>query len=140
MKKTFQWRDSFETGHPVIDEQHRALLECLQGITGCLGGDKDSEAIEQCRKFRALLQRHFAEEEDILDQAKFPRMDEHRETHRETLERFERIYSGCGEACAKAGKTPCMEDLAYLLFDHFLRGDLDFKSYLQTRKRADDPS
>ena len=140
MKKTFQWRDSFETGHPVIDEQHRGLVECLQAIPELHAEQKGAEALEQCKTFRELLDRHFAEEEDILEEAKFPRLAEHLASHKDTRDRIHKVFTECGEVCTKPGEIPCVDNLAFFLFDHFLRGDLDFKSFLQTRNLTGDPS
>jgi hemerythrin-like metal-binding protein len=133
MKKPLDWKPSFDTGHPVIDEQHRGLVECLHGITVCMGGKK---ALEQCREFRSLMKQHFADEEDILTQADFPRQAAHRLSHRESLMRYDAIYSDCDEVCTESADDSCTEELTFLLFDHFLRSDLDFKSYLQTRNQG----
>ncbi|NQV84080.1 MAG: hypothetical protein HQ494_09695 [Rhodospirillales bacterium] len=135
MTKTLQWKTSFETGHSAIDEQHRGLVECLANITACMG---DKKAFEQCLAFRDLMKQHFDDEDKILLWADFPRQADHQVSHRESLEKFGAIYSECGEACTKSTDSPCMENLSYLLLDHFLRGDLDFKSYLQTKNLADD--
>ena len=136
MKKLFQWRPSFETGHPVIDEQHRSLVDFLLTITLCLGDKNGDEALAQCRKFRELLNQHFTDEEEILTRAGFPRLADHLDSHRDALEKYDTLFSECGEACTKSGNSSCMETLSYLLFDHFLRGDLDFKSFLQSKNLA----
>ncbi|MBL4691073.1 MAG: hemerythrin domain-containing protein [Rhodospirillales bacterium] len=140
MQKLFQWRPSFETGHSVIDEQHRSLVDFLQTITLCLGDKKGGEALAQCRKFREFLKQHFTNEEEILTQAGFPRLDSHLDAHREALDKYTTLFSECGESCTKSGNSQCMESLSYLLFDHFLRGDLDFKSFLQSKNLASETS
>ena len=127
-----------ETGNPVIDEQHRRLVDFLQTITLCLGDKNGDEALVQCRKFRDHLKHHFTDEEEVLTRADFPRLEEHLDSHRETLEKYDTLFSECGEACTKSGNSSCMETLSYLLFDHFLRGDLDFKSFLQSKNLANE--
>ncbi|MBT3307428.1 MAG: hypothetical protein HN377_13235 [Alphaproteobacteria bacterium] len=135
MTKELSWKASFETGHSTIDEQHRGLVDSMRNISACMGGKK---ALEQCLEFRDLMKQHFNDEDEILDQANFPRRAQHLKDHRESMEKFDAIFSECGEACTKSKDVSCIDDLSYLLFDHFLRGDLDFKSYLQTKNLAGD--
>ena len=75
-------------------------------------------------KFREFLNQHFTDEEEILARADFPRLADHLDSHRDALDKYDALFSECGEACTKSGNSQCMENLSYLLFDHFLRGEI----------------
>lgn len=136
--KYHQWAKSFETGNAVIDAQHREMIDGVGDMAELMKDGHGAEALAACKAFRELSKAHFRSEEEILEKAKFPRMKAHIQTHEDSLEQMQKVFGGCGERCREATSSPCIEELSHLVYEHLLRGDLDFKSYLQTKKLADD--
>ncbi len=135
------WTTSFEIGHPVLDQQHKELLGMLDDLEDQMHGDAGTEgekALATCKKFRRLVEKHSADEEDILRQAGFPELRRHMEGHAQASEQMEKIFEGCGEACKHGNAGPCMDTLTHHLLDHIIRHDLGFKSHLQSIKMAPD--
>ncbi|MDA0307009.1 MAG: hemerythrin domain-containing protein [Proteobacteria bacterium] len=132
------WTTSFEIGHPVLDRQHKELLGMLDDLEGLMHGDDGEKAFATCKAFRTLMEKHFADEEDVLDQAGFPERGRHMEKHAQASEQMEKIFEGCGETCKHGNAGPCTETLTHHLLDHIIRDDLGFKSHLQTKKMAAD--
>jgi hemerythrin-like metal-binding protein len=130
--------DSIKTGNATIDGEHLALFECLEEITTHLGDKEGEKAFAACQKLGEMLEDHFKSEEEILHKSDFPRMENHLATHNETRELFKKACTECGQVCRKNGPTECLEDLTFILVDHFLRGDLDFKSHLQAVNMSND--
>ncbi|NQU61873.1 MAG: hemerythrin domain-containing protein [Rhodospirillales bacterium] len=136
--KYHQWSKSFETGNAVIDAQHRELIDGVGDMADKMKDGHGADALAACKAFRKLFETHFRDEEEILEEAKFPRVKAHRESHADNLEQLQKVFDGCGEKCLNATSSPCIEELSHLVYEHLLRGDLDFKSHLQTKKLASD--
>lgn len=131
-----KWQKSYETGNALIDGQHREMIDCVEEMAALMKGGHGEQAYAQCLKLRDQIERHAAAEEKILQGAKFPRLDKHRKDHENARAELKEIFDNCGEACKKATSSPCTQELSLNIFDHILRGDLDFKSFLQTKNLA----
>ncbi len=135
--KIHQWRTSFETGHAGIDSQHRELFASLENLDAFNTEGNTEQAFAECQRFRKLAANHLSFEENVLDDAGFSRLDMHRKTHVEFSGKIEEVFSPCGETCKETRRRSCNEVMSFILVDHLLRNDLDFKSFLQTKKLAD---
>ena len=129
---------SIKTGNATIDGEHRGLFECLREINAHLGEKDGEKAFAACQKLGQMLNEHFDSEEGILRQAEFPRLDSHVATHDNTRDLLKQACTECGRVCRENQPVTCIPDLTFILVDHFLRGDLDFKSHLQTVNLAND--
>ena len=75
------WSKSLEIGHTKIDQEHRVLLDEANALEADLTAGDFAKANARCRALRDLLQSHFAEEEQLLNDVRFPRSREHVDTH-----------------------------------------------------------
>ncbi len=79
---TVKWSEQWESGHPLIDEQHKALIQLgNQLITEALPtGDivKEEELLEKV--IREMIN-HFVCEEKIMRECKYPETTAHEVTH-----------------------------------------------------------
>ena len=133
-----KWRKSYETGNALIDGQHRELIDLVEEMAALMLDGHGEKAHAECLRFRNMMERHAAAEEEILSGAKFPRLDQHRKDHEKACGQSGEIFANCGEVCKKAISSPCIQELSVNLFDHIIRGDLDFKSFLQMKNLAAD--
>ena len=129
---------SIKTGNATIDGEHRGLFECLREINSHIGEKDGEKAFAACQKLGKMLKDHFESEEEILRKAKFPRLESHLISHEETQDLLKQACTECGRVCRENQPVTCIPDLTFILVDHFLRGDLDFKSHLQTMNLASD--
>ena len=127
------WMKSFDTGNADIDSQHRSLMDCVSRLAGLISDGKGKEAYDECLKFRRLLDDHFADEEEILRDSRFPRLDDHLILHSETATQFNNVYTSCQETCKHNKAGPCVVEMTASLMHHLLHGDMDFKSFLETK-------
>jgi hemerythrin-like metal-binding protein len=95
----FSWSPSYESGHPVIDGQHRRLFGLAnEAIVALI--DKQPKAVEELllSKLAAHMAQHFYTEETALAVAGDPNLAEHRQQHRAVLAAaaalFERYHTG----------------------------------------------
>jgi len=133
-----KWLKSFDTGNEVIDRRHRQLMGRLNEMEAHFDEGAGGEALDACHQFRAQIRDHFSDEEDLLRAAGFARLDDHIASHNKTQETIDQVTSNCGEACINSGSNACIKELGVILLEHFVRGDLDFKSHLQTKNLAND--
>ncbi|MCL2093435.1 MAG: bacteriohemerythrin [Treponema sp.] len=81
------WEDKFATGIPLIDQQHRDLVQLTNELyEACLtGGDTITEVFSAAmRRMVEYVRHHFSVELQILERIQYPRLEEHRQEH-ETL-------------------------------------------------------
>ena len=77
------WRSKYECGHPVIDAQHRRLVDLGNGLINSIVAGKPRPAVE--RLFDGLIahiQEHFRTEEELLATTRHRVADDHRDSHR----------------------------------------------------------
>lgn len=135
---SLKWSKSFDTGNEVVDRQHHRLMARVNEMAALIDESDGGEALDACHKLRAEVRDHFADEEDLLRTAEYPRLDVHVASHDKTLRIFNQVISNCGEACINSGSSACIKKLGFILLDHFVRSDLDFKSHLQAKKLEKD--
>ncbi len=80
MKAT--WDKSFETGIELVDKQHKRLFEIIndldEAINASLGANVHKELFEELANY---LTEHFGTEERLMDRWKYPRYEEHLNSH-----------------------------------------------------------
>lgn len=99
-----RWRDdSYGTGIPLIDEQHKVLFGHIDDL---LEASEEEERAEELQAMITFLgeyaNQHFACEEALMEQRGCSRLEENREDHqwfRDELENIRRLFDaqGCTE-------------------------------------------
>ncbi len=125
------WHAAYECGHPVIDEQHRALFDdANQLLTAVL---LEEGAGQISARIDALINdvvKHFQDEEVIFTAAGFPHADEHAKIHRKLVEQAAEVANRF-----HAGALDIGELFQFLAHDvvarHMLGADREFFPYLR---------
>lgn len=82
------WRQEYECGHPVIDEQHRQLFFHSNELLHAIFKNRPKKQIlPQIDKLLALIQKHFDEEERILASNGYTEAEMHSLVHRELVQK-----------------------------------------------------
>ncbi len=76
-----EWHPSFESGHQTIDEQHRLLHAKASQLVELFAQETPDPVPASFPEFFAIVERHFADEEAILEKLEWPSLDEHRALH-----------------------------------------------------------
>ncbi len=84
------WNEQFETGHPLIDTQHRMLISYINRLEEMAGNPSpNQEEIELVLRFMEFLENyimtHFREEEDCMFRFRCPAHQQNQMAHREFL-------------------------------------------------------
>jgi hemerythrin-like metal-binding protein len=133
------WRRTFETGHAVLDRQHRELFALGNDlVNGVLNDDPAQEIEALFNEVVDHVREHFDTEENVLSAMKHPLAGSHTEIHRALLTRVDEV-----SAQFKGGRMPSRELANLILFDlihdHLVKEDSAFFEALSAkvlRKKA----
>ena len=88
------WTTDLSVGVETIDAQHRELFSRLNRLfNACQSGDCTREVEPVLQFLLTYVQEHFAEEEQLMQEADYPELEEHRQQHaefRRLIDDFER--------------------------------------------------
>ena len=77
-----QWRKTYETGHEMIDNEHKEIFSLTEKLFNAEFSGK-SEKIESVIDFLTdYVVTHFKHEESLIDSTNYPNGDEHKAQHR----------------------------------------------------------
>ncbi len=130
----FTWTESFRVGVPLLDEQHRRLFALANDLsdavkaTGSIAGHDDLK-----QALLRLMRVHFAAEEQMLEQTRYPRRDNQKAAHAELLVLLERVFA-LGERRSRPRATTVDGYLKDWLIRHTLLEDLLYRPWLAKRQ------
>ena len=90
------WTEQFETGHPLVDTQHRMLISYINRLEDLAGNLNPSRVeVELFLRFIEFLETyiltHFGEEEKCMNRFKCPVREENQTAHRAFLAFFRKF-------------------------------------------------
>ncbi len=122
--------DSFLTGHPEIDNEHREIFEVINSVGEAIMAREFSVCHRLAGSFLEVCRNHFSHEEAILADLQFPRLDQHAMFHAELLEKAEAIRELCERQSDSEHLDECFNELVHFFLEDVVKGDLDFVSFL----------
>lgn len=130
------WSPPCESGHRLIDAEHHALFDGANALMAALAQDSLPDGIpEQIDRLIAQIAAHFEHEEQVLAQAQYPRLQEHRGLHAKLLADAQRLSSAVRSGGGSPGEI--VEFLAYEVVNrHILKADRQFFAWLQAEAPA----
>jgi len=124
------WLPTFEIGVESIDDAHRQLFAMANGIHAAIAKhDRDASRIA-IESFIATVEKHFTDEEKFLVEIDYVDTETHKGYHKLLLDkakRLKRVWDGAMEEGKIEG---CYNEVIAFLIDDIVRGDKQFKSYL----------
>ncbi|MDR2313283.1 MAG: bacteriohemerythrin [Spirochaetaceae bacterium] len=79
-----EWSDRYRIGIPLIDEQHKKLIDMTNTLyTGCLEGDRAARIyfLKTIHDAVDYVRFHFSTEEKLLERIKYPDLAAHKKEH-----------------------------------------------------------
>ncbi len=96
------WKDEYLAGHPVIDKQHKILVDKLNKVMASLEyGEGDKPVEEITRDCVQYVKINFATEDKIMRESGFPDEENHRKIHFQLIADINNFYMDM-----KNGKIP----------------------------------
>ena len=128
-----KWLDSFAIGIEHIDEDHKQILQIMQDVQVAVDNKDYGLCASLLDELVELGASHFASEEEYLAKVSYPYIEEHILYHQELLLKVKAVKAICNNADSDGGLEGCFNSMAEFLIDDIIAGDLQFKSYLQSR-------
>lgn len=125
-----KWSPAFEIGIELIDAAHRKLFAMVNEIRQAIGGNEPDLCRTRVEAFIAAAEKHFAEEEEFLDQVGYAETRQHKAYHTILLNKAERLKEACDKKMDGDNAEECYGEVMTFLIDDVVRGDHQFKSYL----------
>ena len=130
MQDLLTWDESYSVGVPVLDQQHKGLIDIINRLE--ISGT-DSEQVSQVfRDLDRYVNEHFRQEEAMMEAANYPELSEHRMEHeafRDWLQAVDRIYHNGGTSSAYIAES-VTSFLKNWLVSHIMTTDKAYKPYI----------
>lgn len=130
------WKEQFSVGILAIDEQHRRLLDIINRLHDAMKKGSDVASLDAVvRELISYTRYHFAFEEQMLERAAYPELEEHRRKHRAMVVQVERFRD---EVASGKAMMPLklMNFLKDWLSKHILQTDMRYGRHLAQSKVA----
>lgn len=124
------WRETYALGHPVIDAQHKAMLNLSNELLDLVASEAGAPRIDSAMgALQQHIRIHFSEEERILAGAGYPQLEIHQQAHRYLLETTAQMQKNL-----RQGDTDFRSLLDFLINrvvkEHLLQDDMAFKRWV----------
>jgi len=122
-----EWSKDLETGIPVVDADHRVLVELLNQVHDAIGDSEEHVTLGSVlRALGDYTVYHFAREERLQEVAGFEGVDAHRRTHAQLAARVTEIARQYATAPDTVQASEVNAFLRSWLIDHILKQDMAF--------------
>jgi len=76
------WNKSFETGHPIVDGQHKNLFSLVNNLHSAIqDGNKKLILVETMERLAYYVDIHFKTEEELMLASGYPNFESHKQVH-----------------------------------------------------------
>jgi len=135
--RLFKWTKANSVFLPEIDDEHRAIF----GDTGeleqaLLAGAPAFQVQEILHRLIADTEDHFAHEEKLMREARYPSFEWHKQQHDTVRKRMRLSAPLLEDGNAQAGRE-FVEFLRHWLHDHTAVPDRMLGAFLRNRQRSD---
>lgn len=88
-----QWQDGYSVGHPILDRQHRFVIDTINELYELVRNGEDRPDLNAVlERLGRYTRTHFAFEEKVLEGCGYPDIENHRALHRQMGERSEELH------------------------------------------------
>lgn len=125
-----EWSDELSVGIESLDAQHRNLVEIVNNFEEARRRGKGSRIMNQIlNDIIGYTQEHFAFEEKMMAEAKYPALKLHQAQHRQLLQKIERFQHEYQNEDQRI-TTEVGDFLNYWLTSHILKDDQEYSACL----------
>ncbi len=131
-----QWHDYYALGDAQLDDDHKALLRVMEQVRGAVAAADRAGCVSLLDVLMDKAAEHFSREEELLAALGWQGLPEHVSYHGELLLKAEFLRALCERAAEPAEIEEHFCAIAEFLVDDLLRGDLEFKPFLEEKLSA----
>lgn len=135
--------ETFITGHPVIDAEHRKIVDSINEVSAAIIAGKYDQCATLLDEFLTICTDHFATEERLLEELQYPGLHDHAVFHKELVIKAKAVKTLCMDMQSSESIQMCFNEMATLLIEDVVKGDMQFVSFLIEKgavsRRAQNP-
>jgi hemerythrin len=125
----FEWSESFRVDVRLLDDQHKELFGLANTLSELIGAAGTIDGHDpQKRELFETVQKHFADEEQLMALHQYPRLSAQKSAHEGLLKMLERFISA-GERRARPRASTALDYLKDWLIRHTLLEDLQYRPF-----------
>lgn len=129
------WHDQYLIGNSTIDSEHKELFALVNEFHTSWSEKRERGAVaEVLNRLIQYGQRHFQDEEAIMERVQYPLLEAHRKIHEKLVEDIFKLNQELAERNHlldhDLGKF-----LKHWLVDHIVHCDYDFREFLVRKNR-----
>ena len=121
---------SFITGHPQIDAEHRQIVNAINDVSAAIRSGSYELCSALLDDFLAVCCEHFASEERLLRELGYRGLADHAVFHQELILKAKAVKTLCMDRHAPDSIERCFNEMATLLIEDVVKGDMQFVSFL----------
>ena len=127
------WKDSYELGLPVIDGQHRKLVEYLDNLNRAIHAGRPNHEVVQCVHFlQQYTDEHFHSEEKFLADRRVPGLEDHKRLHQAFRSNVDRVKQAVETNLAMDQSVQLIRSiLVHWILEHITGTDKLYAFYLR---------
>lgn len=128
--ETIQWSEKISVNNDRIDNQHKKLFDLTNDLILHSNAKTNSEIInETLYELLKYTKYHFHDEEQLMEQFNYPKLEEHKKTHKEFIYTVVMFCNDVSE-----GKATVTNELLIFLTEWLIKhtsiDDQDYKNYI----------
>lgn len=131
---SIEWRDALCVGEPQIDSDHKHLIKLINDFETAISGHVNHKQVAAV--LLGLVEytgQHFAREEQIQLNIRYPFVESHRKQHRDVLKKLGGLLQEYSESHGEIRDKMIHEMTDFLkawLIDHIIESDLRMRPYV----------
>lgn len=121
------WENRFYVNDARLDSDHRQMFDALNDLWQIVDQDSDPSTIQPAlAHVSTLMKAHFEKEEAILDEWNYPRLQDHRQEHRQFTGRLDLLTKRLMHDERSIGTAETLDLIGDWLCNHILKNDRDY--------------
>lgn len=118
-----EWKPEYSVGNAAVDHEHSELIALINELHATIeGGGTQDQVAESLGEIYAQISAHFALEEKIMRDARYPHLESHKADHESLLDQLLDIIDGV-EADGSYDKDSLSASLERWFSEHFRTHD-----------------
>lgn len=126
---TIEWSDQISIGHPILDQDHRILLELVNQIANPENSNDRTTIRFVIDELVNYAYFHFNREEQIMAAAGYPGLDRHRKIHERMMVEVKHLQQRFDEQGENIG-SELSQFLNEWLINHIMKIDKEYGPYV----------
>jgi hemerythrin len=135
-KKTFDWKQSYNTGHTQIDQEHKEMFNIAAKAYEKVGfAQREDKIRDILNRVYDYMKAHFKNEEEVMKDSGYPAHEEHCNMHRDIVKRMNRFVIQLPHANEELFEKELAHVIDELFIEHIKKDDEAFRVWWEKQKR-----